>query len=438
MKYIICTAACLLIISVLLSFAFNTVLDNLNTDTLEENSEKVQSGVSTDKPTSKPTDNYTDKATQSKPAETSKPSNTDGDNGTDKATDSNNATSEDDVATIYRKYGINTSNPPAALEHTKNGVINKVYTGDMSLATNIQFLKSHNATADKSEETSKLATVMYLLDGDIKNWVIENDIIYVITANNNTLVAIDSQTMTPLYNTPLSGIPGEISIIENKIYVSLYSLHRIDIFSKSDGKKVSFISLENEAYSFAIYDNYIFYSEASQHCKVFRKNILNNETVTLPQTFYYPKIYVNHEDGLLYIGESHCSGSRLYYLDANTLLLKSSFAKNNYGISNNTREIFHVNDMVFWGNYCFSDTNATAPICVYGRDDIGEVIFASEDYVSTRDGIYVTDTTECIIKSQNDKYYYHDIIITKSYNVFLKTHLSTNANVLIGINLNLQ
>ena len=437
MKNVICIVACMLIISIFFSVAVDAIINKISTEVSTEHSES--------------TEKNTDKTTQQKPTQSQKPSNNNNSNSnnsnnnnnnntnsTSKIPDANNNTNSDDVASVYNKYGIDISSPLATLEHVKNGVISKVYTGDMSLATNIQFLKSHNATVDKSEEASKLATVMYLLDGNIKNWIIENDIIYVITANNNTLVAIDSQTMTPLYNTPLSGIPGEISIIENKIYVSLYSLHRIDIFSKSDGKKESFISLENEVYSFAIYDNYIFYSEASQHCKVFRKNILSNETVTLQQTFYCPKIYVNHEDGLLYIGESHSSGSRLYYFDANTLLLKSSFAKNNYGISNNTREIFHVNNMVFWGNYCFSDTNATAPICVYGRDDIGEVIFASEDYVSTRDGIYVTDTTECIIKPQNDKYYYRDIIISESYNVFLKSHLSTNANVLIGINLNLQ
>ncbi|MBQ8174162.1 MAG: DUF5050 domain-containing protein [Clostridia bacterium] len=247
--------------------------------------------------------------------------------------------------------------------------------------------------------------------------------------------------MAPIYNAPLAGIPAEMNFEDDKIYISFPDLCRIDVFSKSDCVKVSSIYFDHEVASFCLDGDYIYYSEKDQHCKVFKKNLSTGELKTVQTdklySFYYPKVYLNKEDRILYIGESGSSGSAIYYFDADTLALKSVFKKNDYGIMNHTREIFHFGDEIFWGSYRLSDTNAKELVGKYGTADYGSVTFVSDEMVSTCEGLFLTDTYECVIHYFDAGFDFEYILVSESYNVFFRKRIG-DENIIIGINFELQ
>lgn len=289
--------------------------------------------------------------------------------------------------------------------------------------------------------TIRATAVIYSLDGNVVNWTTENDFIYVITSGNNRLVIINSKTMRAVYNTPLAGVPAEMNIVGDKIYISLPDLCRIDVFSKFTCEKESSLYFDHEISSFCLDGNYIYYSEHDQHCRVFKKNLVTDEFIILQNTghntFYTPKLYLNKEDRILYIGECGSTGSAIYYYDADTLQLKSFFKKDGYGIMNHTREIFHIGDQIFWGNYCLSDTNAKQLIARYGTVDYGSIVFASDELVSTYEGLFLTDTCECIIDYYEADFDFEYVLVSESYNVFFRQRIF-DRNMIIGINFGLQ
>lgn len=329
----------------------------------------------------------------------------------------------------------------SSLENVNNGVLKEASAKNMRLPENLKLLEGGDATEENNSTNVMATVVLYSLDGDVVNWATENDFIYVITAGNNRLVVIDTENMAPVYNAPLAGVPAEMNIIGDKIYVSLPDLCRIDVFSKSDCTKESSLYFDHEVSSFCIDGDYIYYSEHDQWCKVFRKNLVTNQVVTVQNgthnTFYYPKLLLNKEDRILYVGECGTTGSAIYYYDADTLALRSTFEKDNYGIMNHTREIFHVGDAIFWGNYCLSDTNARELIGRYGTASYGSVVFASEELVSTYEGLFLTDTYECVIDYFDAGFEFEYILVTESYNVFFRQR-TADKNIILGVNFELQ
>lgn len=333
------------------------------------------------------------------------------------------------------------NNNSASLKDIDNGVLKKASAQSMNIPENLKNLENSTATEENNKKKITATAVQYTLDGNIVNWATENDFIYVITEGNNRLVIIDSNKMSPVYNTPLAGVPAEMNIIGDLIYISLPDLCRIDIFSKADCKKEGSLYFDHEVSSFCLDGDYIYYSEHDQHCKVFKKNLITNTLTQIKDgniySFYYPKLYLNKEDRILYIGERGSTGSGIYYFDADTLRLKSEFKKNDYGIFNHTREIFHIENVIFWGNYCLSDTNAKQIVGRYGTADYGSVTFASKQLVSTYEGIFLADTYECIIDYDDSNFKYEYILVSNSYNVFFRKR-GFDEKVIIGINFDVQ
>ena len=328
-----------------------------------------------------------------------------------------------------------------SLEDIDNGVLQEVAPEQMEVPENMKFLGTGEATEDNNAAKMTATVVLYTLDGDVVNWKTENDLIYVITKGNNRLVVIDSENMTPIYNVPLNGTPAEMNFEGDKIYISLPDLCRIDVFNKADCTKESSLFFDHEIYSFALDGDYIYYSEQDQHCEVFRKSLSTSEVRTVRTekiySFYQPKVYLNKEDRILYIGESGSSASTLYYFDADTLELKSTFKKNDYGMYNNTRELFHMGDEVFWAGYRLSDTNAKELIGKYGTESYGSVTFVSPELVSTHNGLFLTDTYECVIDYFDAGFRFEYILVTDSYNVFFRAR-SGDTNIIIGVNFEVQ
>ena len=326
-------------------------------------------------------------------------------------------------------------------ENLDNGVLEKATTQKMNVPENMKLLGTNNAKEENNTKNIKATVALYQLDGDVVNWTTENDLIYAITSGNNRLVVINSKDMMPIANVPLAGKPAEINLVGDKIYISLPDLCRIDIFSKSNPAKISSLYFEHEVSSFCIDGNYVYYSEHDQHCEVYKKNLTTNELIRIipdrGSTFYQPKLYLNKQDNILYIGETGITGSTLYYYDATTLQLKSLFRKNDYGIMNHTRDIFHVGNEIFWGNYRFSDTDAKQISGRYGEASYGSVNFASEELVSTYEGIFLTDTNECIVNYFDAGFKFEYILVTESNNVFFRAR-SIDRNIILGVNFSMQ
>ena len=323
------------------------------------------------------------------------------------------------------------------LESVNNGVLKDSVCDAMKLPENMQLLQSDEATDDNKSVEIWATAVLYHLDGDVVNWVSEGDLLYVITSGNNRLVMIDTATMVPVYNTSLAAVPAELNIIGDEVYISLPDLCKIEIFSKADGTKKSSLSFEHEVSSFCLDGDTIYYTEHDQHCEVFKKDLVTGDTKRIVSSFYFPKILLNKEDNILYIGESRSTGSTLYYYDATTLECLSKFRKDNYGLTNHTREIFHVGDMIFWGNYCLSDTNAAELLARYGTATYGSVNFASEEIVSTYEGLFLTDTYECIVDYDEVQTEFQYVLVTESENIFFRTR-SFDKNIIVGVNFSIQ
>ena len=323
------------------------------------------------------------------------------------------------------------------LESVNNGVLKDSVCDSMKLPENMQLLQSDEATDDNKSVEIWATAVLYHLDGDVVNWVSEGDLLYVITSGNNRLVMIDTATMVPVYNTSLAAVPAELNIIGDEIYISLPDLCKIEIFSKADGTKKSSLSFEHEVSSFCLDGDTIYYTEHDQHCEVFKKDLVTGDTKRIGGSFYVPKILLNKEDNILYIGESRSTGSTIYYYDATTLECLSMFRKDNYGLTNHTREIFHVGDMIFWGNYCLSDTNASELLARYGTATYGSVNFASEEIVSTYEGLFLTDTYECIVDYDDVQTEFQYVLVTESENIFFRTR-SFDKNIIVGVNFSIQ
>ena len=323
------------------------------------------------------------------------------------------------------------------LESVNNGVLKDSVCDSMKLPENMQLLQSDEATDDNKSVEIWATAVLYHLDGDVVNWVSEGDLLYVITSGNNRLVMIDTATMVPVYNTSLAAVPAELNIIGDEIYISLPDLCKIEIFSKANGTKKSSLSFEHEVSSFCLDGDTIYYTEHDQHCEAFKKDLVTGDTKRIGGSFYFPKILLNKEDNILHIGESRSTGSTIYYYDATTLECLSMFRKDNYGLTNHTREIFHVGDMIFWGNYCLSDTNASELLARYGTATYGSVNFASEEIVSTYEGLFLTDTYECIVDYDDVQTEFQYVLVTESENIFFRTR-SFDKNIIVGVNFSIQ
>ena len=418
---------------------------SLDTDKSDDTSEKDQTLKENE--SSLGTDNSDDTSEEDQ-------ASSEGESSSD--TDQSNDTSEEDQAPNEGESSEDTaktedtreenqtwdeSDNAETLGNVNNGILKDASTGTMNVPENMKLLGSENATAENNFVNITATVVLYTLDGNVVNWFTENDLIYVITSGNNRLVIIDTKTMLPIANVPLSGNPAEMNIVEDKIYISFPDLYRIDVFLKSSAEKEYSLYFDHEVSSFCLDGDYIYYSEHDQHCGVFRKNLVTNEITMLQNnsnnTFYYPKLYLNKEDRILYIGETNSSGCGIYYFDADTLTQKSMFLKGDYGITNHTREIFHIGDEIFWGNYRLSDTNAKELEGRYGTANYGSVVFASSEIVSTYEGLFLTDTYECIVNYFNAGFDFEHIVVTESNNVFFRKR-SINKNIIIGVNFNLQ
>ena len=234
----------------------------------------------------------------------------------------------------------------------------------------------------------------FLYEGTFISVVDDKNITYSIFRDPNAIAAYDVQNFEMLYTTSLPGKPAEIQVEGNNLYISYPDLKCIKVYNKTTFSLIESISLPNVVSSFCIDGDLVYYSEHDQHCKVYCTNLQTKETKMIKngnvsKSFYFPKLALNKELGLLYIGESGSTGSALYYYNTSDLSLHSVFKKDNYGLTNQKRTLFYVGNNVFWGGFRFGADSAENIIGSYSGNSI---YYADQNFVITVKGIYDTES----------------------------------------------
>ena len=386
MKKILCIVLSMLVLSAIISYSISSIAKASEVNKNEATATPQQESDTAKKETSQATEKTTQKSTSTANS------------------NSNNTNSTE-------------------LQTTNKNVLRRVSTGAMSVPKALRSIVNNDDINQSTNESIQANAVTYDVGGNIVDWEAEGDTVYVITKWNNRLIAIDSESKSSPCYASLDGVPSEMNITDDSIYVALPTLKRIDVFSKSDCKRISSYSFEHEISSFCVDGVYIYYADNEGWCHVYRKNLVTHKVVKITQNnslFHEPKLLLNKEDGILYIGEANYTGSILYYYDAETLNFKSKFLKNNHGIDNKTREIFHVGDNVYWGSYCFSDTNAEEIKCEFGAPNTGSMLYASQSAVFTEEGIFNANTYEYIVRYSELNFDFKEIVISETGNIFAK------------------
>ena len=73
----------------------------------------------------------------------------------------------------------------------------------------------------------------------------------------------------------------------------------------------------------------------------------------------------------------------------------------------------------------------------YGALDYGSVTFVSDELVSTYEGLFLTETYECVINYFDAGFDFQYMLVSDSYNVFFRKRIG-DQNIIIGINFELQ
>lgn len=266
-------------------------------------------------------------------------------------------------------------------------------------------------SGDDTDESSDLVLGedygAYLYEGMFVNLVTDNNTVYSIFNSPNVIVAFDTEELEVVYSKSLGGRPAEVQVDGNNLLISFPDLRCIKVYNKKTFEHIKSISLDNVVSSFCIDGDIIYYSEDNQHCKVFCTNLVTNETKVIignnnaPKLFFYPKLLLNKEKGLLYVGESGSSGSDLYYYNTSDLSQHSIFSKDNYGLMNRKRTMFLVNGNVFWGGFRLDSENAKNIVGEYGGNN---TYYADKNFVITGNGIYDTETYGYLGDTQSSEY----------------------------------
>lgn len=326
--------------------------------------------------------------------------------------------------------GPNVISNPILINHNSSSTSSNSsssFTSSNSSAT------SNSSTSNNYEvEDDDISKYMHIIAGTVVNWVCENDTVYSITKSPNRFYIFNALNMQTILDVQLPAIPAEINLVNDQILISFPLLKSIKYYSKSSKQFLKEMILPNIVSSFCIDNDFVYYSEDDQHCKVYRTQISTGNTVVINKLnqsfsmFYFPKLLLNKADRILYIADSNTTGGKIYYFDMDTLIEKSCYQGNGlYGYSNITRFIAFDEDYVYFGKFKLDKLDATKIIGEYTPVDyeLGDVdgywtgiTFVNDNFVITTTGIYDKDSFEPILPFPQRFSY---SLITSSENLLL-------------------
>lgn len=263
---------------------------------------------------------------------------------------------------------------------------------------------------------------VFLYDGVLIEMARDKDIVYLIYRNPNMLLAYDSNSFQIKKDITLPGAPAEIHVEGEQVQISFPELKSIGIYNKNTLEEIKSIILPNEVASFCFDEDLVYYTEYSQSCNVYRTNLTTNETVKATgypfatSRFHQPKVLLNKEKGILYIGESSITSSTLHYYS--TKDLTCMYASD--GVENGTRKMFLIDNKVYWGPMVFDAENPTNPLYEYagGTSIWSYMRYADEKYVVNTGRIYDRKTNQFVTSVEE----FGEVVITESENLVASYH----------------
>ncbi len=253
------------------------------------------------------------------------------------------------------------------------------------------------------------------LPGTMVDWLIKDDLIYSVFKAENCFMLVNAETGQVVLKKALPGVPGEVHLIGNEIFISLTQLKCIKVYSADTMEELRTLNFEHTVHSFDFYNDYVIYAETGQFAKVFRYNMVTNETEQIVhrkiKTFSNPDILVDAESGTFYLGESGSTGSELFLYEIETLTAERWYSSGGYGRDNEVRRILMDDEYVYWGGVKLQHNLQEKHIYInrvamdnysYPTDEANGILHITDNYVVTTDGIHLKSTDKQIVAADWD------------------------------------
>ena len=254
----------------------------------------------------------------------------------------------------------------------------------------------------------------FTYNGTYQDMAIIGDIVYSIYQGQNTLVVYDSKNLKLLANVSLPDTPNEIQAKDNQIFISFPNLKYVGVYSTTTYEQVSRISVDYRVDSFFLAGAIIYYTELYSGY-IYKANVngFGLDVQVINQAFQNPKIAINADAGIMYIGECGDGGASLYYYELGQKKMVSAYKRGGKGISNPFKSLFVLGDYVYWGGMKFDAKNAENPLAEYSTGK--KMYFANDKYIAVDDIIFDINTYQPIIQFVELNY----VAITESENLVL-------------------
>ena len=251
---------------------------------------------------------------------------------------------------------------------------------------------------------------------------------------------VDATTGKVKLTKTLHGVPGEIHVMKDEIFISFPTLKCIKVYSTDQFTELRTIEFEHEVYAFDFYQDRIIYT-AGYHAYCYDTSTGDVQQLTYQfisqthNTFSHADVLVNPFEDTFYISESGTSGGEIYYFDAKTLAFKWYHSHESYGKSNNVRRTFIDEDYVYWGGLKLTHGLSEKHLYKAFREDssfpnrmdeaVG-ILHVSKDYVVTTNGIFQKSDNKVLLTADWHAYREGVCVTESHYLMMTKKFEGTN------------
>lgn len=251
-------------------------------------------------------------------------------------------------------------------------------------------------------------------EGTFDSIISDGSIAYLIFRSPDNLVVYDTKNLKAVTSFSLPACAGEIQLVNNQVMISYPDLKCIKVYNKSTLAEIKTVNLPNVVSSFCFDGDKVYYSEHYGKGSVYCTDLISNKTVAIldesgnKKSFSSPKLLLNKQKGLLYIGETCDPEGKLYYYNLSDLTLNSVYARpvngRPYGMYNYRRTMFLVGDSVMWAHMRLDAANAANVIGQYGPGDAARLYYADSEIVCLGMGNFATETYQLVSYIENCTY----------------------------------
>lgn len=235
-------------------------------------------------------------------------------------------------------------------------------------------------TAKYVDKTSTVTITVPQNDLLVDKWAMGNDnkTIYSISSTKKEVFTVDGDTMSVGNRLKLDTAPSDIYYYDNLLYIALpYSKKIVVVDPKTMTEKKSY-NTASDPYCIAVEEGQLFYTEEDQHCEIYKLNLNSGVDSSIGISEYCPDIEIDPVNHILYVGESHSSGSSFYAISTldYSIITKSNYY-DGYGFPYPDRNIVLDGQDIFYAGRRFNVNDLDNILTIYPRTVVG----CNDDYV---------------------------------------------------------